>query len=118
MHERSLIHSCKELLSRSKRKPRGNQLLTRGVASKGVLSTETGRQCTLLEGVHEGVGRSEEGLQDNPHTTDQLGQQKSLGSVIQGRWSLSGGVAGRQVILGELFAVGAIIVRVLGLNCR
>jgi len=95
---------------------KSNGWLTGGVTSEGVLTTETGRQCTLLEGIHQRVWRSEERLEDDPHTADQLGQEQGLGSLVQGRGSLSLGETGRDVIFGELFTVRTVIVRVLGLN--
>jgi hypothetical protein len=42
-------------------------LLAVGVPPQRVLSTETGREGTLLEGVHDGVRGAEELLEDDPH---------------------------------------------------
>lgn len=59
-------------------RPTQDLLLTGRITSKSVLATEAGTEGTLLEGVHEGIGRAEEGLEDDPHAADQLGQQQRL----------------------------------------
>jgi len=87
-------------------------LLTGRITSESVLSTETRTQGTLLERVHKSVRRTEEGLEDNPHAADQLGQEQGLRGLVQGRGTLTGSVASRKVILGELFTVGAVVVSV------
>lgn len=90
--------------------------LTGRITSQCVLATETGRKCTLLKRVHEGVRRTEEGLEDDPHAAHQLGQEQRLRGLVKGRRTLALGVASGQIILGELFTVGTVVVRVLSLN--
>lgn len=59
-------------------------LLTTGVAAKGMLTSESRRNRTLLKGVVDRVGRAEELLEHNVHTTEHFSQQKELGGLVEG----------------------------------
>lgn len=58
-------------------------LFTVRVSSEGVFSTESGRNGTLFEGVHDGVRRSEELFQDDPHSSQDFGKEEQLSRLVQ-----------------------------------
>ncbi len=57
-------------------------LFTRGITTKGVLTTETRRDGALLEGVVEGNLGEEDLLHKKHHTTHHLGQEGILGETL------------------------------------
>jgi hypothetical protein len=61
-----------------------------------VLTTETRRDGTLLERVHDGVGRTEELLHNDVHSTHHLGHQEVLSGTVEGGLALLPGLGTAQ----------------------
>jgi len=68
---------------------RNAALFTGSVPSQSVFSTETRAERALFEWVHDGIRRTEELLQYDPHASDNFSEEEKLHSLVNGGWLAS-----------------------------